>query len=126
MDNVAVVSLTDPDVAVRGQPLGSDPHVFAREGFDAAPEIVGLLGYSGETDYQCVEDGCFADTVHAHDEVDSRLEAELGRLDGAQVRELERGDPHAALSTSIWPVTAAAMRAVRRSFRRAIEILVAN
>src|SRR5262249_19112346 len=125
VDKVGVVPLPDLDTALNRERSSSDPYVVKVERLDPTAQRVHALRNRREADAERIQHARLSDAVDADDEIDARLEAKLGCLDAAQVGEPEARDDHAALPTSICPVTAAAMRAERRSLSNAIVDSVA-
>jgi len=66
-----------------------------------------------------------AGAIDADDQVEAGIEVELRLFKGPHIVERKSRDFHAASGMSIWPVTAAAISAPRRSFSSVMERSVA-
>src|SRR5438045_1271915 len=75
---------------------------------------------------KAVEHACLTNAVNAHDQIEPRLKPELSRRDGAKIREFQSSHSHNVFPMSICPVTAAAMRAARRSLMRMMVLSAAE
>ena len=97
VDEVGEVLGTNPDIALDREGLSTDPDIVQVERLDSAAQFVHALHHRREANAERIQHARLADAVDADDEIDARLEAELGRLDGAEVGKLEARDDHAAL-----------------------------
>ena len=113
-----------PDVADNIQNFRTSADIANAQMHKTTTKYIGLANDARKADGQGVKNGGLADSVDPGDEVEAGPEAKLGRLDRADVLQFEARNPHAVPSTSIWPVTAAAIRAVRRSLSSAMVFRV--
>ena len=89
-----MLPFADSDAAINCKGVRPYADVVDGERFDADAEIVRHLCHRREADAKSIQHGCLTHPIDTDDEVEARLEVELGRLDSPEIGEFEACDDY--------------------------------